>query len=296
MKNPKHFDQHRRFPKDFNWNAPLKLFLWMITTAIILIIAITLIGAVLSSCQKESSFTSRTIESDHGLKPPGGYSKTVREVTPELVMASKKTNPGKGKGKPQPPTDTTGSGGGDTTYNPPTSGVNVIYLDFDGETVSPQYWNAGTVNYSGMAAWEIDSVYTATRREYEPLGYTVTLDRKQYDAAPVGHRVMVIYTESWSWYGQAGGVAYVGSYKFDAPCFVFTSLLGYSPKYVSDAGIHEAGHTFGLHHVPDANSAYATYGNWMGAAYYVDKGFFEPWVKDATGNYVNQYTQIKSYL
>lgn len=303
MKNPtkKHFDQHRRF-KDINWNAPLKLLFWILFASIAITLGVVLIGALLTGCQKESSFTSgKVIQSDRDLVPPGGYSLTKREVTPELIEAAKKTNPGKGKGKPsQPPTDTTGSGG-DTTYNPPTSNSNLLYLDFDGETLSGTYWNTAgdfAVNYSGLTAAEIDTVINRTKAEYEGMGFTVTTDRAQFFLGAASHRQQAIVTESWEWYGQAGGVAYIGSYAWSAPqpCFVFSSLLSYSGKYVADAAIHEIGHTLGLYHVPqpDGSSAYATYGNYMGVAYYVPRGIFESNVKDSRGGYVDQLAQIAS--
>jgi hypothetical protein len=285
MKNPP--KKHRL--KDLNWNAVTEVFLIIIGAAL----GALLIAFLFSSCQKEvSSLNQRVIESDHGLKPAGGYSLTKRDVTPELLQAAKKGGTKGPKGKPtQPPADTTTN-----PPPPPVSSSNVLYLDFDGEAVNPQYWNAGTVSYSGLTATEIDSVVARIKREYEPMGFTVTTDRAVYDAAPVGHRHMTIYTESWSWYGQAGGVAYIGSYKWDAPSFVFTSLLSYNAKYIADAGVHEAGHAFGLRHILNADGSYATYGNYEGVSYYVDRGFFERNVKDATGVYVDQIAKIQSNL
>jgi hypothetical protein len=271
MKNPlKNLNEHLALP------------------ALILLSALIAAAVILFSCQKESSFSAPkgVIEPDHGLKPKEGYNLTKRVYVPQEAAK------GKGRGKPKPPADTTG-----TDPQPPTTG-NVLYLDMDGETVSTQYWNAGTVSPSGLTQVEQDSVYEKKRREYEPMGFTVTRDRSVYDKAPVGHRHMTIYTESWQWYGQAGGVAYVGGYKYDAPSFVFTSLLGYNAKYIADAGIHEVGHAFGLRHVPepDGSSSYATYGNYMGVSYYVPRGFFESYVKDAYGGYVDQFAVIKSNL
>jgi hypothetical protein len=205
--------------------------------------------ASLSSCQKESSFTySKTIETDHHLKPEGGYSLTKRDVTPELLMAAKKANPGKGKGKPG-----TG-GGGDTTYNPPPTGNAVILLDFDGHTYSGSYW-AGpmTFAYSGMNETEIRTVLDSMQADYSEFSVTVTADESVYYAAPANRRVRVVITESWEWYGQAGGVAYLGSFTWgnETPAFVFPSLLGYSAKNVWEAAAHEAGHTLNLRHQAD---------------------------------------------
>jgi hypothetical protein len=247
----KHQTKHRF--KDINWNAPLTLFLYLISTVVGAIVVVAIIGALLSSCQKESSFTySKTIETDHHLKPEGGYSLTKRDVTPELLQAAKKANPGKGKGKPG-----TG-GGGDTTYNPPPqpTGNAVILLDFDGQYVANTYWNAtGPIDarYSGMSETEIRTVVDSVQADYSEFGVTVTTDEAVYYGASATRRVRVIITESYEWYGQAGGVAYLGSFTWgtETPAFVFSSLLGYSAKNVWEAASHEAGHTLGLRHQAD---------------------------------------------
>jgi hypothetical protein len=233
--------------KDINWNAPLTLFIYLISTVVGAIVVVAIIGALLSSCQKESSFTySRTIETDHHLKPEGGYSLTKREETTELLQAAKKANPGKGKGKP--------GGGGDTTYNPPPTGNAVILLDFDGHPYSGSYW-AGpmTFAYSGMTETEIRTVLDSMQADYSEFSVTVTADESVYYSAPANRRVRVVVTESWEWYGQAGGVAYVNSFTWgnETPAFVFSSLLGYSAKNVWEAASHEAGHTLGLRHQAD---------------------------------------------
>jgi hypothetical protein len=60
----------------------------------------------------------------------------------------------------------------------------------------------------------------------------------------------VVLTTSSSWYGSAGGVAYTNSFTWgdNTPCFVFTALLGYNLKNISEAASHEIGHTLGLNH------------------------------------------------
>jgi hypothetical protein len=233
---------HQRIPQDVD--PKIKNII-----IILLGIAFVIIAKLLVGCQKESSFTySRTIESDHHLKPEGGYSLTKRDVTPELLQAAKKANPGKGKGKPG-----TG-GGGDTTYNPPPTGNAVILLDFDGHPYSGSYW-AGpmTFAYSGMNETGIRTVLDSMQADYSEFSVTVTADESVYYAAPANRRVRVVITESWEWYGQAGGVAYLGSFTWgnETPAFVFSSLLGYSAKNVWEAAAHEAGHTLGLRHQAD---------------------------------------------
>ena len=93
----------------------------------------------------------------------------------------------------------------------------------------------------------------------------------------------VVVTESWEWFGQAGGTAYLNSFTWgnNTPCFVFSSLLAYSTKKIAEACSHEAGHTLGLRHQStyDANGVKISDYNWgqgsgqigwapiMGAAY-----------------------------
>jgi len=60
----------------------------------------------------------------------------------------------------------------------------------------------------------------------------------------------VILTETWEWFGQAGGTSFLNSFTWgnNTPCFVFTSLLTYNEKQIGEAASHEAGHTLGLRH------------------------------------------------
>jgi hypothetical protein len=280
------FDRHRRF-KDLNWNAVVEVFLLLVGTAVVAIVVAAVIS-VLSGCQKESSFTSTELTpTDCKLMPKEGFNLTKRDYVPgELAKGQGKGKPPKGK-PTNPPADTT---------NPQPTGAAVLYLDFDGETITGTQWFnlPSYVNPSGLTQSEQDTVFNRTWWEYTQYGYTVTRDKGYYMLAATNRRQMVVFTESWEWFGQAGGVAYVGSFGYEQPCFVFSSLLGYNGKYCADAGIHELGHTLGLHHVPDGQNAYATYGNYMGVAYYVPRGFFEERVVDSYGMTVNQKQIIQS--
>jgi hypothetical protein len=62
--------------------------------------------------------------------------------------------------------------------------------------------------------------------------------------------VRVIITSSHEWYGSAGGVAFLGSFSWgdDNPAFVFSAVLNYNPKNISEAASHETGHTLNLQH------------------------------------------------
>ena len=87
----------------------------------------------------------------------------------------------------------------------------------------------------------------------------ITTDENVYNNANPLKRMRVVITESWEWYGQAGGVAFINSFTWgdNTPCFVFSSLLGYNVKKIGEASSHESGHTLGLRHqsIYDANGS-----------------------------------------
>lgn len=129
----------------------------------------------------------------------------------------------------------------------------VIFLDFDGHTVNGTSWNyngAIECGASGLDNTKITEVFNRVAEDYRPFNINVTTDSTKYLAAPVTKRMRVILTVSSSWYGSAGGVAFVGSFSWgdNTPCFVFSALLNYNVKNVSEAAAHEAGHTLGLYH------------------------------------------------
>lgn len=129
----------------------------------------------------------------------------------------------------------------------------VIFLDFDGHTVDGTGWNYNGPIYcapAGLDNTKITSIFNRVAEDYRPFNVNITTDSTKFLAAPVNMRMRVILTITSSWYGNAGGVAFVGSYTWgdDTPCFVFSALLNYNEKYVAEAAAHEAGHTLGLYH------------------------------------------------
>jgi hypothetical protein len=128
----------------------------------------------------------------------------------------------------------------------------VIFLDFDGHTVPVGAWTGTPINCaaSGLNNTQITEVFNRMSEDYRPFNINITTDSTKYLAAPLTKRMRVIVTPTYEWYGSAGGVAYVTSFNWgdDTPCFVFSVLLSYNPKYVAEAGSHEAGHTLGLFH------------------------------------------------
>lgn len=141
-----------------------------------------------------------------------------------------------------------------TAYNSNPSSVATIYLDFDGQYVQGTSWNMGgsAINCApaGISASQIKEVFQRVSEDYRPFDINVTTDSTKYWAAPIDRRIRIILTTTSDWYGNAGGVSYMGSFTWgdNTPGFVFTALLNYVPKYIAEAASHEVGHTLGLKH------------------------------------------------
>lgn len=138
-------------------------------------------------------------------------------------------------------------------YNSYPSAAPVIFLDFDGHTVSGTGWNFNGPIYcaaSGLTGAQIGEVFNRVAEDYRPFTVNITTDSAKYWSAPVNQRTRVVITVTSDWYGSAGGVSFINSFTWgdDTPCFVFSALLGYKTKNIAEAASHEAGHTLGLRH------------------------------------------------
>ena len=145
-------------------------------------------------------------------------------------------------------------------YSSDTSASAVLFLDFDGHTVAGTAWNFNgpiVCGGSGFDANQITTVFNRVAEDYRPFAINVTTDSTKYLAAPITMRMRIIVTVSSSWYGSAGGVSFVGSFTWgdDTPAFVFSALLNYNTKNISEAISHEAGHSLGLYHQSTYNSS-----------------------------------------
>lgn len=128
-----------------------------------------------------------------------------------------------------------------------------IFLDFDGQTVNTPYWNGGRAFYatpSGLTEAQITTTFYQVAEDFNPFNLNVTTDSTVYFAAPINQRQRIIVTAYSSWYGSAGGVAYLNSFRWglEVPGFVFANLLGYNERNIGEASSHESGHTLGLNH------------------------------------------------
>lgn len=131
--------------------------------------------------------------------------------------------------------------------------ASVIFLDFDGQTVSGTEWNINgdfECAPAGLSPENIIVLFNRVAEDYRPFTINITTDSARYWAAPLESRTRVIITTSSDWYGVAGGVAFTNSFSWgtDTPCFVFSQLLNFNVKNIAEACSHEAGHTLGLWH------------------------------------------------
>ncbi|MEO6613659.1 MAG: hypothetical protein ABIT05_12790 [Chitinophagaceae bacterium] len=196
--------------------------------------------ALLAGCSKESS--APEVVKDTAVNKPevcefGASGFNLSKRAPVEVVKEKRP---------------TGGGGG-ATPPPPPANASVILLDFDGQLVSGTSWNAGVAFNclpANLASSAIAQIVDRVTNDYSPFNIVVTTDETVYNAAVSTRRMRVIFTESWEWFGQAGGTSFLNSFTWgnNTPCFVFSSLLGYNEKQIAEAASHEAGHTFGLRH------------------------------------------------
>jgi len=128
-----------------------------------------------------------------------------------------------------------------------------IYLDFNGENINCAYWNGGTpftCAPANMTDDQITEVFNRVAEDYRPFNINITTDESKFLAAPLSKRIRVVVTPTSGWFGGAGGVSFIGSFKWgdDTPSFVFSDRLGNSSKMVGECCSHESGHAVGLSH------------------------------------------------
>jgi hypothetical protein len=128
-----------------------------------------------------------------------------------------------------------------------------IYLDFDGHYVNSGVWNNGypfACTASAMDDTQITEVFNRTAEDYRPFNINITTDSAVFLAAPLNKRMRIIVTPTSGWYPGVGGVSWINSFAWgdDTPAFVFSNMLGNSPKLIAECCSHETGHTVGLSH------------------------------------------------
>ena len=189
----------------------------------------------------------------------------------------------------------------------------VIYLDFDGHDTIGTPWNSGgnTIK-TAIYSFEGDTSFSNNElTQFQEIWQRVTECFASFDVdvtteqPPVadlinsggsdtrwGIRVCIGKTTPSPAPG-AGGVAYLGSFRWDTdtPTFVFIQGAGINGKYVSDATVHEVGHTLGLSH--DGRSTpsegyYQGHGSGVTAwAPHMGVGYYVNLVQWSKGEYAN---------
>lgn len=152
--------------------------------------------------------------------------------------------------------------------------TNILYLDFDGQTITGTVWNV-TVGRTSIPARPFsidtndftftDSEQTAIKRiwqrvaeDYAPFDIDVTTERP---ATITRYTVHVLVTRSTDANGAvnpfstAGGVSYVSyfgapasTHAYYCPTWVYINNLTFNEGNIGEASSHEAGHFIGLSH------------------------------------------------
>jgi len=130
----------------------------------------------------------------------------------------------------------------------------VVFIDFDGQTVSGTLWNGGQRFYCASPALtdiQITQVFNLVAEDFRPFMVNVTTDSLKFFQAPVDKRIRMIVTPTSSWKNGVAGVSYVGSFTWGdyTPGFIFSDRLGNTNvKFIAECTSHEVGHTMGLLH------------------------------------------------
>lgn len=184
-----------------------------------------------------------------------------------------------------------------------------IYLDFDGHTTTDPLWNSGAPVNTPAFTFEgtsdsfttnehlrIQYIWERVAEDFAPFDVDVTTEDPGVagltfsGGSDTTWGTRVVIGGNGAWYGSAGGVAYLNTFKFarDLTCFVFTDNLWNDEKNIVDATSHEIGHTLGLSH--DGTSTLGYYEGHdgpttLGWAAIMGVGYYQPITQWSRGEY-----------
>ncbi len=215
--------------------------------------------------------------------PDGSVYLTEEDIDKVLCVGIPKDEKRKEKGRVEPAQAPTVATAVPILQSLPGAGA-VLYLDFDGQTVSNTLWNSNfnsgnpiVAAPSTLSEAEITEAWKLISEDFRPFALNVTTSEAVFNSVPANRRMRVIFTPTNYFYPNAGGAAYVGSFTWagtsygETPCFVWNTSI----KGAGEAGTHEAGHTLQLSHDGRTNPVEGYFegqGSWapvMGAGYYV---------------------------
>jgi len=165
--------------------------------------------------------------------------------------------------------------------------ANVLYIDFNGETVTGTDWNTSLgraviparpfsmdTNYTSFSDAEqslIKQVWHRVAEDYAPFDIDVTTERPLFMTTRTAHALV---TANFDALGNpnpaytAGGVAFLNvfgspTYAQSRPAWIYHNQEGDIPGDVAEALSHEIGHNMGLSHdgLSDGTEYYGGHGN-----------------------------------
>ena len=179
--------------------------------------------------------------------------------------------------------------------------TNVIFLDFDGHTVTGTHWNEDdSVDEWVTPAFDTDghpdtfdsneieaikSIWRRVAEDYAPFNVDITTQSPTTFTNTTARALITNsideYDQTMPSYDTASGVAYLNKWgdadfatKY-SPTFIYADVLHYKTKHIAEIVSHEIGHNLGLSHDGSSSEEYyyghgddfISWGAIMGAAF-----------------------------